>query len=83
MSLICPISNGSFPSQSAVKVFFEPNKDFISIMELFKGDTIGRKLTKSSLESKTQTLHVWNKDSKLAHTNNIMWGFRGKIGKIQ
>ena len=29
MSLICPISNGMFPSQSAPKVLLDPNKDII------------------------------------------------------
>ena len=71
MSLICPISNGMFLSQSAPKVLLDPKKDFIFIMELYKLYKIGRKLTKSSLQSKTQTLHLWNDDSKLTLKNYI------------
>ena len=82
MSLICPISNGMFPSQSVPKVLLEPKKDFIFIMELYKLNKFGRKSTKGSLQSKTETLYVWNNDSKLALKNYILWGFRGKIRRI-
>ena len=56
MPLICPISNGMFPSQIAPKVFLDPNTDIIFTMEMRKLHKIGRQPTSSSLESKTQTL---------------------------
>ena len=62
MFLIFPISNGMFPSQSAAKVLLESNKNL---------HNIGRKSTKSSLQSKTETLHIWNNDSKLSLKNYI------------
>ena len=71
ISLICPISNGMFPSQSAPKVLLEPNKNFISNMELYNLHKIGRKSTKISLQNKTETLHIWNSNSKLALKNYI------------
>ena len=42
MSLICPISNERFPSQSAPKELLESNKNVIFIMELYKSHEIGR-----------------------------------------
>ena len=51
MSLICPISNGIFPYQSAPKVLIDPNKDII-IMELYKLHKIGRKSTRSKMQNK-------------------------------
>ena len=82
MPLIYPISNGMFPSQKALKVLLEP-KDFIFIMELYKWHKIGRKSTKSSLQSKTQTLHLWNNDSKLALKNYkgiLQYGWADSVG---
>ena len=82
MSLICPISNGMFSSQSDPKVLLDPSKG--------KLHKIGRKSTKSSLESKTQILYVWNNYSKmeikkyivvLQHGFHISCKFRGKIRK--
>ena len=69
MSLICPISNGIFPSQSAPKVLLDLYKEIIVIIELHKLHKIGRKSTRSSLGSKTQTLYFWNNYSKLALKN--------------
>ena len=66
MPHIHPISNGMFPSQSAPKVLLDLNKDIILIMELCKLHKIGRKSTRSSPASKTQTLRVWNNYAKLA-----------------
>ena len=66
MFLICPISNGMFLSQSAPKVLLDPNKDIRFIMELYKLHKIGRKTTRSSLQSKTQTLYFWTNYFKLA-----------------
>ena len=71
VSITCPISNGMFPSQSAPKVILHPNKDFIFIIQLHKLDKISRKSTTESLQSKTQTLHVWNNYYKLALTNYV------------
>ena len=71
MALKCPISNGMFPSKSASKVILHPNKYFIFIMELYKLDKIGRKSTRKSMRSETQTLYVWNIYSKLALNNYI------------
>ena len=64
MSLICPISNEMFSSQSDPKALLDPNKG-----KLYK---IGRKSTKRSLESKTQILYVWNNYSKMALKKYIM-----------
>ena len=69
MSLICPISNGIFPSQSAPKVLLDLYKEIIVIIELYKLHKIGRKSTRSSLGSKSQTLNLWNNYSKLALKN--------------
>ena len=52
MSLICPISNGMFLSQSAPKVLLDPNKDIRFIMELCKLHKIGRKTTRSACKAK-------------------------------
>ena len=71
MSLICPISNGMFPSQSAPKVLLDPNKDIRFIMELYKLHKIVRKTTRNSLESKTQTLFFQTNYSKLALKNYV------------
>ena len=71
MSLICPVSNERFPYQSASKELLESNKNVIFIMELYKSHEIGRKSTKSILQSKTQTIHIWNNDSKLVLKNYI------------
>ena len=71
MSLICPISKGICPSQSAPKVLPDPNKDIIFIMELYKLHKIERNSTRSSLGSNTETLHVWNNYSKQAPKNYI------------
>ena len=60
MSLISPISNGMFSSQSAPKVLLGSNKDIIFIMELHELHKNWRKSTRSSLGSKTQTLYFWN-----------------------
>ena len=75
-----------FPSQSAPKVLLDPNKDFIFIMELYK---LSEQSARSSLQSKTQTLHVWYNYFKLALKNyignmvcHIPWEFHGKIQKI-
>ena len=48
-----------FPSQSAPKVFLNPSKDNIFIMELHKLHKTGRILAKS-LGNKTQPLNFWN-----------------------
>ena len=87
--LICPISNGMFPSQGTPKVLLEPHKNFILIMELYKLHKIGRKSKKSSLQSKTQTLHIlnimvpsWLSTIILGFCNmiyHILWGFRGNF----
>ena len=66
MSFICPIYNGMFLSQSAPKVLLDPNKDIRFIMEFYKLYKSGRKTTRSSLQSKTQTLYFWTNYSKLA-----------------
>ena len=66
MPYICPVSNGIFPSHSTPKVLLDPIKNIIFIMELYKLHKVGRKSTRSSLGSKTQTLHVWNNYFKLA-----------------
>ena len=71
MSLICPIFNGMFPSQSAPKVLLEPNKDIRFIMELYKLHKIVRKATRCSLQSKTQTLFFQTNYSNLALKNCI------------
>ena len=71
MSIIFPISNGMFPSQNAPKELFDLNKDIIFIMELYKLYKIGRKSTRSSLGSKTQTLYFWNNYSKLTLKNYL------------
>ena len=94
MSLICSISDGMFPSQSAPKVPLHPNKDIIFIMELYKLQKIERKSTRSSLGSKTQTLYFWNNHTKLTLKHYIgvlfaTWSaifcvnFLGKLEKIQ
>ena len=57
MPLICPISDGMFPSESAPKVLLDRNKDIIFIMELYKQHKIGRKSPKISLGIKSQTLY--------------------------
>ena len=89
MLLTCPISNGMFPSQRAATVLLERNKNFIFIMELYKFCKIGRKSSKSSLQSKTQTLHIlnimipsWFSKIVLGSCNmvcHILWGFRGNF----
>ena len=66
MSLICPISNGMSLYQGAPKELPDPSKDIIFIMELYTLHKNGKNSTRSSLGSKTQTLHVWNNYSKLA-----------------
>ena len=62
---------GCFFSHSARKVFLDPIKDVIFIMELNKLNKIGRKSTRSGLEGKTQTLHFWNNYSRLVLKNYI------------
>ena len=55
------------------------------IMELYNLHKFGKKSTKSCLQSKTQTLHIWDNNSKLTlknyigvlqHGCHILWGFR-------
>ena len=59
-----------FP-KCAPKELLDPNKDTIFIMELYKLHKIGRKSTRSSLGSKTQTLYFWNNYSKLTLKNYL------------
>ena len=56
---------------SLPKILIDPNKDILFIMELYKLQKIGRKLTRSSLVGKTQTLYFWNNYSKLTLKNCV------------
>ena len=78
MSFICPILNGIFPSQSAPKVLFEPNKDFYSLWNCTNCMKLGENQQRVVCKSKTQTLHVWHNYSKLAVKNYngvLQYGF--------
>ena len=78
MSLICPILNGIFPSQSAPKVLLEPNKDFYSLWNCTNCMKLGENQQRVVCKSKIQTLHVWNNYSKLAvknYTGVLQYGF--------
>ena len=69
---------------SFTKVFHDSDKDIIFIMELYKLHKNGKNSTRSSLGSKTQTLHVWNNYSKLVlkYDLGVLCELREKIRKF-